>query len=98
MALLDSKNIFLLIFGGIISLAIALSPKFIPLFNLNDLLWIYVVLGISLALILIVIFALHTRINEIKDTIDNQGLEIKKLNEKLKIYDRLARIEEVLKI
>jgi len=52
---------------------------------------IWIVIG-AISIMIIVIY------QDIQGELDNQRVEQKKLDEKLKIYKRLAKIEEVLKI
>ncbi len=42
------------------------------------------------------IFIFHRKISELGEEIDNQKAKIQELEEKLKIYDRLARLENAI--
>ena len=93
-----SENVILLVFGAIISLVLAFSSKYVESFNFNTFKGIYTTLVLALIFILIIIFAIQSKTNEIKESIITMKYEQKKFDEKLKIYNRLAKIEERLKI
>ena len=56
---------------------------------------IFIIIG---SIVIIIIIGFQLKINKIKEELDNQKTEQQKLNEKLKIYDRLSKIEKRLNI
>ena len=51
---------------------------------------IFIIIG---SIVIIIIIGFQLKINKIKEELDNQKTEQQKLNEKLKIYERLAKLE-----
>lgn len=92
---LNSKDVLILIIGLILPLPITL------LFNykikLDQISTIY---GLIIVLALITVTAtwiLYMRLREAERDISNQDVEIKRLNEKLKIYEQLIDIKADIK-
>ena len=56
---------------------------------------IFIIIG---SIVIIIIIGFQLKINKIKEELDNQKTEQQKLNEKLKIYDRLSKIAKRLNI
>ena len=89
-----SKEIVILLLGiiGSALLAILIESDKINLTDFGNInLTIIITMLLALAF---TIMMFYKRINEVTEEIDSQKLEQKKIGEKLKIYERLAKLEE----
>ena len=89
-----SKEIIILLLGiiGSTLLAILIESDKINLTDFGNInLTIIITMLLALAF---TIMMFYKRINEVTEEIDSQKLEQKKIGEKLKIYERLAKLEE----
>ncbi|OGJ16675.1 hypothetical protein A3K73_00625 [Candidatus Pacearchaeota archaeon RBG_13_36_9] len=96
MTIISSKDIILISIGLVISFIFAFIFS-IKQFDLNNITSVYLILIIALLLIGITVWALHKRIDEIKDELDNQATEQKRLGEKLKIHEQLIDMKAEIK-
>lgn len=95
---LTSKEIIIVLVGGIISIVFTLFSNRLLKLKLNSFDSVYIILVTSFIIIIIIILIMQLRINEVADELEIQKREQRKLNETLKIYERLSILEsEVLK-
>lgn len=94
---INSKELIIIIIGLVISIIITLFSTFADKINLFSFGTIYFILIIALLIILALIWAFHRENNEIKEELEKQELEQKKLVEKLKIHEQLIDMKAEVK-
>ncbi len=90
---LDTKNIVNIIIGIIVAISISILFTY-ELYTFQSL---YIFLILTLILLLAIIWAANANTNEIKDELEIQKLEQKRLSEKLKIHEKLIDIKSDIK-
>ena len=90
---ITAKEITIILLGIIgsvlVGLLININIKFTD--QLKDNITIFLIIVITVS---VIIFILYRKFGEVDRELENQKLEQKRLNEKLKIYDRLSKIEK----
>jgi len=94
---LVSKDIIIILIGGIIAIFAAILSPYLLRFNISNITGMYIILVVLILVILVIIWAINKKTNEIKDELENQKLEQQKLNEKLKIYEQLIDMKAEIK-
>ena len=97
MVSLKSKDIIILLIGLVISIVLT-SLSFLKTIEVNNFITIYIVLILILIIIGGFLWAINKRVDEIEKDLNNQKFEQKRLDEKLKIYERLSIIEAKLNL
>ncbi len=94
---LGSKNITILLVSSIITSIFVLAPIFNE-FGLNNFITIYIIILAILFCVGGILWAFYDRSSELKKDLETLKFEQKRLGEKLKIYERLSKIEVKLGI
>ena len=87
---ISSKEITLLFISLVAAVILSFFlPKFLNWKNLDIMdLFIFLIL-----VVIMIIWVIYTKIREVNDDLDQQKMEIKKLDERLKIHNQLVNLE-----
>jgi len=90
---ITSKEVIIILLGiiGSLIMGLLLKTTSLEIPRIKDYLIIF---GVLIIVIIALVIVLYKRFNEIDKEFINQKLEQKKINERLKIYKRLSKIEE----
>ena len=84
------KDVLIFFLGLVVNVV---SAWLFSLEKISIMVFIFILTGSLIVIIIIGIQLVKQEIGEVDDKLKKQGLEQMRLNERLKIYDRLARIE-----
>jgi hypothetical protein len=93
---MQSKDIIILIFGVVLSGMLAVFFEFFDLskiFSISSFVLLWFVILVLFLIVVIGIWVLYMRIRESEIDLLEQATEQKRLGEKLKIYERLNKLE-----
>jgi len=90
---ITAKEIVIILLGITGSVILGLLFNIIS-FEITKIKDYLIMLGVLIITIVALIFIIYKKFNEVDKELANQKSEQKKLNEKLKIYKRLSKLEE----